>query len=177
MKETVLQRKRVFTGQLLKLDCLEVQLCDGREARREVVEHPHAVCAAVLTPQQEWVFVRQYRIAAEALLLEVPAGKIDAGEDPDQAVVRELREEVGYRQGQLVRLMDFWSTPGFCNERMTCYLAHQADLTEQLELDEGEFLEVVKVPLEEGLAMALDGRLSDAKSIAAVLAAARYLKI
>ena len=76
--------------------------------------------------------------------------------------------------GQIHRLMEFWSTPGFCNERMTCYVVSDAQLGESA-LDEGEFLEVVTVSAQEGLAMALDGRLADAKSVAAVLAGARFL--
>lgn len=175
MEEKTLSRVTAFRGKLLQLDVLEVELCDGSRASREVVLHPNAVCAAVLTVDREWVFVRQYRIAAESMLLEVPAGKIDAGENPDQAILRELREEVGCSEGRVVPLMQFWSTPGFCNERMSCYLIHEARLDDDQELDAGEFLEVVRVPFEEGLAMALDGRLSDAKSVAAVLAGARFL--
>jgi ADP-ribose pyrophosphatase len=172
--ETVLDRTTHFKGRLLQLDVMQVELADGSRSFREVVYHPNAVCAAVLTRQQEWVFVRQYRLPAEQLLLEVTAGKIDPGEDPDQAIERELREEIGFRSGKIHRLMEFWSTPGFCNERMTCYVVSEAELG-QSRPDQGEFLEVVKVSAQEGLAMALDGRLSDAKSIAALLAGARFL--
>ncbi|MBT9584982.1 NUDIX hydrolase [bacterium] len=174
MEETVLARQTHFKGRLLQLDVVDVELADGSRGVREVVYHPNAVCAAVLTRQQEWVFVRQFRLPAEALLLEVTAGKIDAGEDPDQAILRELREEIGYQSGQIHRLMEFWSTPGFCNERMTCYVVSDAQLGNSA-LDEGEFLEVVTVSAQEGLAMALDGRLADAKSVAAILAWARFL--
>lgn len=174
MEETVLARQTHFKGRLLQLDVVDVELADGSRGVREVVYHPNAVCAAVLTRQQEWVFVRQFRLPAEALLLEVTAGKIDAGEDPDQAILRELREEIGYQSGQIHRLMEFWSTPGFCNERMTCYVVSDAQLGNSA-LDEGEFLEVVTVSAQEGLAMALDGRLADAKSVAAILAGARFL--
>lgn len=174
MLETLLDRKTHFKGKLLQLDVCQVELADGRQSQRELVLHPNAVCAAVLTRQGEWVFVRQFRLPADSLLLEVPAGKIDPGEDPDQAIVRELEEEIGWRSGRIERLLEFWSTPGFCNERMTCYLGTEADLGESRP-DDGEFLEVLRVSREEGLAMAFDGRLSDAKSVTAVLAAARRL--
>lgn len=175
MEEKVLSRQTHFLGKLLHLEVLQVELADGSRSIREVVNHPDAVCAAVFTREREWVFVRQFRVAADSLLLECPAGKIDGEEDPEVAIRRELREEVGFLSGKLERLTEFWSSPGFCKERMTCYLASEAELGDGQELDEGEFLEVVRVPAEEGLAMALDGRLSDAKSIAALLAAARHL--
>ena len=174
MEEKILSRKNHFSGRLLQLDVVDVELADGSRATRELVNHPNAVCAAVMTLQGEWVFVRQYRVPAQSLLVEVCAGKIDAGEDPDQAIERELREEIGYQSGKIERLMEFYSTPGFCNERMTCYLVHEAVLGEN-QLDPGEFLEVVRVSRQDGLAMALDGRLADAKSVAALLAGARFL--
>lgn len=174
MEEKVLSRKTHFEGKLLRLEVAEVQLSNGNHAQRELVYHPNAVCAAVLTKEQNWVFVRQWRVPTEQLILECTAGKIDGDEQPDRAIERELREEIGFQSGKIQRLMEFWSTPGFCNERMTCYVVSDAVLGESA-LDEDEFLEVVQVPLQEGLAMALDGRLGDAKSVAAVLAAARFL--
>lgn len=176
MEEKVLERRTHFEGKLLRLEVVQVELADGSRSVREIVYHPNAVCAAVLTVDKKWVFVRQYRVPAESLLLEVPAGKIDPGEDADAAVIRELQEEVGYKSGKVQKLMQFWSTPGFCNERMTAYLVSDAVLDER-QIVEDEFLELVEVPLEEGIAMALDGRLSDAKSVAALLAGARVLGI
>lgn len=175
MEEKVLNRQTRFEGKLLKLEVVDVELADGKPAIREVVTHPNAVCAAVLTRERKWVFVRQYRVPAESLLVEVPAGKIDPGENPDDAIVRELQEEVGYQRGRLEKLMEFWSTPGFCNERMTAYLVSEAELDERV-IVEDEFLELVEVSYEEGITMALDGRLADSKSIAAVLAGARLLE-
>lgn len=174
MEEKVLERSTQFSGKLLRLEVVQVELADGSRGVREIVYHPNAVCAAVLTVDKKWVFVRQYRVPAEALLLEVPAGKIDPGEDADTAVIRELQEEIGYTSGKIQKLMQFWSTPGFCNERMTAYLVSDAVLDTR-NVIEDEFLEIEQVPYEEGIAMALDGRLSDAKSIAALLAGARVL--
>lgn len=176
MEEKVLSRQTHFEGKLLRLEVAEVELSNGKKASRELVYHPNAVCAAVLTKEKNWVFVRQWRVPTEGFILECTAGKIDGDEHPDRAIERELREEIGYVSGKIQRLMQFWSTPGFCNERMTCYVVSEAELGESA-LDEDEFLEVVHVPLEEGLAMALDGRLGDAKSVAAVLAAARFLRL
>jgi ADP-ribose pyrophosphatase len=176
MEEKILERSTQFSGKLLRLEVVQVELADGSRGMREIVYHPNAVCAAVLTVDKKWVFVRQYRVPAEELLLEVPAGKIDPGEDADEAVIRELQEEIGYKSGKVQKLMQFWSTPGFCNERMTAYLVSEAVLDTR-HVIEDEFLEVEQVPLEEGIAMALDGRLSDAKSVAALLAGARVLGV
>lgn len=174
MDERILNTTPEFRGSLLQLDVLQVELADGRLARREIVHHPHAVCAAVLTREGEWALVQQFRVPTGQRLIEVPAGKIDPGEDPDQAILRELQEEIGYQDGELIKLAEFWSTPGFCTERMTCYLAHRAELA-QNRPDDGEFLEVLRVPASEGLGWIGSGRICDAKSITALLLGARHL--
>ena len=174
MSEETLTRETHFRGSLLQLDVLKVRLQDGKIASREIVLHANAVCAAVFTKDGQGVLVKQFRKPTESLEIEVPAGKIDGGEDPDKAVVRELQEEIGYVEGKVEKLMDFWSSPGFCTERMTVYLVTEAVLGPHAP-EEGEFLEIVTVPQEEMIAMAMDGRVSDAKSVAAILAAARKL--
>lgn len=177
MHEGTLHQQTVFQGKLLKVDVLKVSLPDGKTGNREIVHLPDAVCAAVITRDGQGVLVRQYRKAVEGLSLEVPAGRIDEGEEPDQAILRELQEEIGYRSGTVRRLFDFWSSPGFCDERMTAYLVTDAEIDEQQKLDEGEFVEIVSLPLAEMVKMAVAGQLADVKSIATVLAAARALGI
>jgi ADP-ribose pyrophosphatase len=174
--EKTLSQKTVFEGCLLNVEVLQVSLPDGKSAVRELVHLPDAVCAAVITVEGQGVLVRQFRKAVESISLEVPAGRINRGEDPAAAVVRELEEEIGYRSGKVERLFDFWSSPGFCDERMTAYLVTEAVLGPS-RLDEGEFLEVVMVPVLEMVEMAVSGRLADVKSLATVLAAARRLGI
>lgn len=172
--EKTLTKSRKFEGRLLTLDVHQVELEDGSTSSREIVLHPDAVCCVVVTPEMETILVRQYRKAIESFILEIPAGKIDAGEDPKQAALRELREEVGFRSGEVSHLMDFFSSPGFCNEKLGLYLATEAVLGEQ-ELDDGEFIELVKMPLAQAKKMALKGGLGDAKSVAGILAAAEAL--
>lgn len=174
MSEKTLSRREIFRGKLLTLEVQEVELIDGSKASRELVWHADAVCAVVVTPELETVFVKQFRKPTESFLLEIPAGKIDPGEEPDVAVRRELSEEVGFESGKIIHLMDFFATPGFCNEKLSLYLALDAVLGEQ-ELDEGEFIELVKVPLQEAVAMAMAGQLGDSKSVAGILAAERFL--
>lgn len=172
--EKTLSKTREFQGRLLTLDVHQVELEDGSRSSREIVLHPDAVCCVVVTKEMETVLVRQYRKPVEKPILEIPAGKIDDGEDPAEAAVRELREEVGFQDGKVEHLMDFYSSPGFCNEKLGLFLATEAVLGEQ-QLDEGEFIELVKVPLGKAREMALKGELGDAKSVAGILAAAERL--
>ena len=176
MTEATLKQETVFQGHLLEVKLLEVSLSDGSVARRELVYLPDAVCAAVVTREGQGILVRQFRKGVESLCLEVPAGRINPGEDPDLAIVRELREEIGYRSGKVQRLFDFWSSPGFCSERMTAYLVTDAELG-PAQLDDGEFLELVSLPVAEMVQLAERGELSDVKSLATVLAAARHLHL
>ena len=156
---------------------------DGREFRRDVVRHPGAVSAVALDrdANDDWhvYLVRQYRAPIDADLWEIPAGKLDiAGEAPDVAVARELAEEIGRAAGTLEHLIDFHHSPGFCDELQHIYLArdlttvgHQADGLEE------EYMVVDRVLLTEAVAMTLDGRITDGKSIAGLLAAARTLGV
>lgn len=174
MSEKTLSKTEEFRGQLLTLEVHQVELEDGSRAVRELVWHADAVCAVVLTEDGDTVLVRQYRKAVERPILEIPAGKIDPGEEPLQAVIRELEEEVGYLSGSVSHVMDFYSSPGFCNEKLGLYLAQNAKLGPQ-KLDEGEFVEVVKIPFSEAVEMAMRGELGDTKSVAGILAVSRLL--
>lgn len=170
--ETTTSKERIFTGKLLTLEVHQVELQDGSKAERELVWHPDAVCVVVITSAGDTVLVKQFRKPLEKAILEIPAGKIDAGEDAARAAERELREEVGYLRGEIRHVMDFYSSPGFCNEKLSLYLAENAELGEQ-QLDEGEFIELVTVPWKEAVAMAMRGELGDAKTVAGILAVAQ----
>ncbi len=170
--ETTTSKERIFTGKLLTLEVHQVELQDGSKAERELVWHPDAVCVVVITSSGDTVLVKQFRKPLEKAILEIPAGKIDAGEDAERAAERELREEVGYLKGEIRHVMDFYSSPGFCNEKLSLYLAENAELGEQ-QLDEGEFIELVTVPWKEAVAMAMRGELGDAKTVAGILAVAQ----
>lgn len=174
MTEKTLSRQTVFQGRLLRLDRLEVELPDGSTSVREVVLHPDAVCAAVLTPQGQMALVRQYRKPVEKVMVELPAGKIDPGESPEEAVRRELKEEIGMVAGQVQLLARFYSTPGFCQERMWLYLVREAQLARPTG-DHGEWLEPMLVDPAEALSMIYDGRIEDAKTMVGILMAARHL--
>lgn len=173
-KEKLLERRAAYEGRMLHVYSDRVEI-DGRETTREVVLHPGACAILPVTEKKEILFVRQYRYAAEETLLEIPAGKIDPGEAPDVCAARELTEETGFRAERLRKLGAVFTTPGFCNEKIHLYLADRLVPAHQ-HLDTDEFLDVVKIPLDEALEMIRNGEISDAKTLAAFAIAAGRLK-
>lgn len=149
---------------------------DGSEFRRDVVRHPGAVSAVALDGDEVYL-VRQYRAPIDLELWEIPAGKRDVpGEPPEDTIVRELAEEIGQASGRLEHLLDFHHSPGFCDELQHIYLARDlSPVEQQLDGVEEEHMVVKKVPFSEAIAMATDGRITDGKSIAGLLAAAHRL--
>jgi ADP-ribose pyrophosphatase len=168
LNETVVGTEEIFSGRLLRLRVDTVRLPDGREARREVISHPGAVCVVPLRQDGQVLMVRQFRSGAGRPLLEVPAGLLGPGETPEQCAARELEEETGYRAGKLRLLCTFFLTPGYSSERMFAFLA--TDLTEAwANPDDTENLELVPVPLSDLERMLRMGELEDAKTVAALL--------
>lgn len=165
-KEQLLTRKPVFEGRLLHVyeDTVEIA---GRQTWREVVLHPGAAAIIPVNDDGQILFVRQYRYAVGEALLEIPAGKLDPGEDPDTCAARELTEETGYRAGRLQKLGAVHTTPGFCNETIHLYLADHLIPAHQ-HLDTDEFLDVVPLPIQEVRRLMAAGELHDAKTLAAL---------
>ena len=151
-----------------------IRLPSGRTTTREVVEHSNAVCIVPLDEDGNVVLVRQYRKAVESDLLELPAGGIEDGEILDEAVLRELQEEIGYTAGRLRHLASFWVSPGWCNEYMHAYLATELRPS-RLDADDDEYITVERFSLSEALDLIGTGEIRDAKSIAALLLATRVL--
>nr|WP_233160484.1 NUDIX hydrolase [Aquitalea sp. ASV11] len=139
-------------------------LPDGAEASREYILHPGAVAILALTADRQLVLERQYRYPAGREFVEIPAGKIDPDEAPALTARRELLEETGYRAGRWLHLGTAYPCIGYSNEQISYYLAEDLELGER-ELDEGEFLEVFTLPLEQVMQMALSGEICDSKSI------------
>jgi ADP-ribose pyrophosphatase len=170
----VLESRTMFEGRVLGLDVDRVRLANGRVSELEVVRHPGAVAIAPITASGEVLLVRQFRYATGDWLLEVPAGKLDPGEEPRLAASRELEEETGYRARRLEPLGWVWTTPGFSNEVIHLYLARDLEPATQA-LEDDEVLTVERLPLPEAVDRALDGRLHDSKSICCLLRAASRL--
>ncbi len=158
-----------YDGYVIKVFFDTVELEDGSVATRDVVRHKGASCVAPLTDDNELIFVRQFRYPIGKELLELPAGKLDTiDEDPYICAVRELKEETGYTADEIKYMGDFISTAGFCDENIRLYMARGLHKGEA-ELDEGEFLDVLKIPLETAKEMVLNGEIIDGKTQALVL--------
>ncbi len=173
--EPTLQSERVYSGRVVGLRVDTVRLPDGREAKREIVEHDPSVVVVPVDEQGQVLLVRQYRKATENALLEAPAGGMDPGESPEEAAVRELREEVGMTAGDVRPLAGFWLSPGFCTEFMYAYLATRLERA-PLPPDADEDIQVEPVTVDEAVSMVRDGRIQDAKSVAAILLARDVLR-
>jgi ADP-ribose pyrophosphatase len=172
--EKVLNEQSVFSGRVIKLSVLDVELQDGSQSKRELVKHPGAVAVLPIDAEGNVLLVRQFRIAAGRVLTEVPAGTLNVGEDPLLCAERELQEEVGYRPGKLESLGGIFVAPGYTTEFIHLYLA--TDLQEaRLEQDADEFIEVDRVPFAQVIDMIERGEIIDGKSIVCVLRAARKL--
>ena len=163
-----LSSRIIYDGQIIKLRIDTVQMPDGRETTREVVEHVDCVAIVALDADNNVLLVRQFRRPVEKELLEIPAGIIDSGEDPVATVRREMQEETGYLPQKVERLGGFYSSPGFCTEYLYLYLA--TDLTPSpLRAEDTESIKLVRVPIAQIPSLIASGRVCDAKSIAGLL--------
>ena len=168
--EKRVDRKEVFEGQIFSVYLDQAQIGDGSIRPREVVEHSGGVCVVAVDDDRNVYMVRQFRYAYDRVILEIPAGKLEYGEDPLSAAKRELEEEIGVRAESWISLGDVWPTPGFCDEVQHLYLARGLIFGET-HPDEDEFLEQVQMPFAQAFAMAADGRMQDSKSVVAILRA------
>jgi len=169
LAEKTLSSEYVYQGRMINLRVDQVELPDGKSAQREIVEHPGAVAVVALTNNRELVMVRQYRKPIDKVILEIPAGKLNQGEDPEICAQRELLEETGYQAGQLSLIARYYTTPGFSDEVMYLYLARELIELKQSP-DEDEFIEMTRVPLATAQQMVLAGEIQDAKTIIGILA-------
>lgn len=170
LTEKYLNSKKVFDGKLLKVYSDEVELPNGKSASREIIRHPGAVAVVPMLDDGRVVMVRQYRYPIGDTLLEIPAGKLDAGEKPEECAVRELAEETGYVARVLKKLTAIVTTPGFTDEVIHIYLAKELEMTEQ-HTDEDEFINIEIYSKEKLRVMIDNGTLSDAKTLVGLLLA------
>lgn len=169
LRETTTKEEILFEGKIIRLRRDEVVLPDGNKAIREVVEHNGGVCVAPLTDAGELLMVRQFRYPYKEEILELPAGKRDSlDEDSLACGIRELKEETGAVADKIVPLGKLYPTPGYCGEIIWLYAAMGLHFGEQTP-DEDEFLEVERYPLDTVVDWVLSGKITDAKTQAAVL--------
>ncbi len=175
-EEKQVSSELIFDGKVLHVYKDDITLPDGRPAFREYVRHIGAVCVVPLTKEGEVVCVRQYRYPEAAVMLEIPAGKLDAKtEDPWDAVRRELREETGAVAEKLTYLGKFYSSPAILDECIHMFLAEGLCFGDT-DFDDDEFIEIVRIPLDELVDTIMKGEVPDGKTQAAVLRTAHLLE-
>lgn len=176
LREERLRSEEIYRGRILDVYKDTVLLENGTEAIREVVHHPGGACVVPLTSDGCVLMVRQFRYPHHTETLEVPAGKLEYGEDPLQCAVRELKEEVGGEADSLESLGSLFPTPAYDEEVIYMYLARQITETSTQSLDADEFLDVVRLPLADAVQMVMENRIRDAKTQIALLKTAFLLQ-
>lgn len=176
LREERLRSEEIYRGRILDVYKDTVLLENGTEAIREVVHHPGGACVVPLTSDGCVLMVRQFRYPHHTETLEVPAGKLEYGEDPLQCAVRELKEEVGGEAESLESLGSLFPTPAYDEEVIYMYLARQITETSTQSLDADEFLDVVRIPLADAVQMVMENRIRDAKTQIALLKTAFLLQ-
>jgi ADP-ribose pyrophosphatase len=173
-EEKTLSSKKLFEGRVIDLVFEEVLLPNGKTSTREIIKHPGAVAVIPITEDGRIIMVEQYRKALERTLVEIPAGKLEKGEEPEATARRELEEETGYDCESLTHLISFYTSPGFADELVHLYVAEGLKKKEnKLQLDEDEFVEVLSVSLEESIQLIQEQKIYDAKTAYAV----QYLQL
>lgn len=166
--EQTLESNLIFDGKVIRVTLDKVLLENGDTAMREIVHHHGGACVMPVTDDEQIYMVRQFRYALGEEMWELPAGKLEAGEDPFEAAKRELEEECGVTADEYTSLGCLYPTVGYDSEKIHIWLARGLHATRQ-HLDEDEFLDVHKVPFDQALAMVLDDTIRDSKTVAAVL--------
>ncbi len=175
MTEKMIERKTIFEGRIINVYNDTVVLPNGKHSTREVVEHHGGVCVAALTERNTLLFVRQFRYPYGKVLLELPAGKLEKGEEPLAAGLRELEEECGVAAEKVIPMGEVYPTVAYCTEIIHLYLAKGLKKTHQ-HLDEGEFLSVEEIELSKAVELVMNGEIADSKTVALVLKTARLLE-
>lgn len=168
MKEKTISSQTIFSGKLLKIKQVQVQQPAGKTAVREIIYHPGAAAVIPVLPGNRIVLIKQYRKAAEQIMLEIPAGTLEPGETPARCARRELTEETGYQAGTLQKLMVFYPTPGYSTEKIYVFKAGQLK-KRKLQWAADEFIETVIMAKDEIKQLFRQGKINDAKTLAALL--------
>jgi ADP-ribose pyrophosphatase len=172
----LLESEIIFKGAVFDVERDRLREENGIEIIREVVRHPGGAGALPLFDDDRVALVKQYRHPARRELLEIPAGRIEEGETPEMCAAREMEQEIGFRAGRIEKLAEFYTTPGFCEEKLHVYLA--TDLTPSSQaLDHDELVEVVYLDFAEAARMVERGGIEDSKTIIALLLAVKRVQL
>lgn len=175
LTEKTLSSKSVFDGRILHITLDEIELPDGKKSKREVVNHPGGVTVAALDEDNNLLFVRQFRYPYKEVVLELPAGKLEKGSTPLENGKRELMEETGAEGYSYISLGQLYPSPGYTSEIIHLY-ACKIKSQGSANLDDGEFLNVEKIPLDKAVEMVLNNQIPDAKTQVAILKTAMLIK-
>ena len=174
--EKTLRQTDIYTGRIIHVHVDDVELPNGSTSVREVVEHPGGVSVAALTEANELIFVRQFRYPYHKVLLELPAGKLEPGEDPFEAMKREQLEETGTRGENYVSLGEVYPTGGYCGEIIRLWACRAAGEQQALQLDADEFLDTERIPLKDAVEMVCRNEIPDAKTQIGILKTAQLVE-
>ncbi|MEK5081546.1 ADP-ribose pyrophosphatase [Bacillus sp. FSL H8-0515] len=174
LEEKTIAKEQIFSGKVIDLFVEDVELPNGKTSKREIVKHHGAVAVLALTDEGKIIMVKQFRKPLERTIVEIPAGKLEKGEEPEYTALRELEEETGYTAKKLTKITAFYTSPGFADEIVHVFLAEELSvLEEKRELDEDEFVEVMEVTLEDALKLVESREVYDAKTAYAI----QYLQL
>lgn len=165
--EKTTNKTSIYEGKIIDLEVHDVELPNGETSTREIVLHNGAVAVCALTSDNKIVLVEQFRKPLDDTMLEIPAGKLEIGEEREEAAKRELEEETGYKAKSLQLITDMYGSPGFTNEKISIYLATEL-LPGEVHLDEDEFIEIHELSISEAQEKLLNNELNDAKTIIAL---------
>ena len=175
MEEKTSSSAIVFQGKLLDVRIDKVILPNGDNGVREWINHPGAVCCIPKLPNGKIALIRQYRYSVRKMMIELPAGKLDKNEAPEDCAIRELEEEIGYKANKVTFLTNIHPAIGFANEKMWIYYAEDLEKTNQ-KLDSDEFIEIIPTKLEDALEMVWNGEITDVKTIIGLIWADKVLR-
>ncbi|MBR2526345.1 NUDIX hydrolase [bacterium] len=168
--EKTLSTKRVYNGKVVFVDYDDIETSDGTKGFREVIRHPGGVVIVAEKDENTILMVKQFRYPLKSVSLELPAGKLEQGENPDNAAPRELEEETGYIAKTWKSLGYIYTTPGICDEKL--YLYHAKDLTyTKPNPDEGEIIQALEYNINDVFKMIKNGEINDSKTLCALLRA------
>ena len=176
MEEKTLSVKNIFDGRIIHVHVDDITLSNGKPGYREVVEHPGGVCIAALTDKNELLFGKQFRYPFKEVTLELPAGKLEKGEEPFVTAQRELKEETGCTGRDWVPMGKMYPSPGILREVDWLFFCRVDTESKELELDEDEFIEPERIPIERAVEMAMNGEIPDAKTQLLVLKVSKFLE-
>lgn len=173
-EEKTVSSNMLFKGRVISLQVDEVELPNGKRGKREIIKHPGAVAVIAITDEGKMIMVEQYRKAMERSLVEIPAGKLEPGEEPLRSAERELEEETGYESAEMKHLISFYTSPGFADELVHLFVATGLTKKENpAACDEDEFVELIELTVEEAQRFIEEGKIADAKTAYAV----QYLQL